>query len=116
MWAGRISIYLNIICDQFPVSGIFQADGNLDYKRLLNGSYLFNFRAIFSLANKRIPPCSENSTDRKSAFRPTKHAASRHGAPSLTSHPKENEVDWFVRPPICHPSGVWLYATELNFR
>ena len=32
-------------------------------------------------------------------FRPTVHAASRHGTPSLTSLPKDDEVSCEVRPP-----------------
>ena len=53
---------------QFPVSGIFRAGGILDNKKLLSRNYPFNFRATFSLANKRISDCSENSSDWKSAL------------------------------------------------
>ena len=35
----------------------------------------------------------------ESYFRPTVHAASRHGTPSLTSLPKDGEVSCEVRPP-----------------
>ena len=35
----------------------------------------------------------------ESKFRPTVHAASRHGTPSLTSLPKDGEVSCEVRPP-----------------
>ena len=35
----------------------------------------------------------------KSQVRPTKHAASSHKAPSLTSLPKDDEVSCEVRPP-----------------
>ena len=54
---------------QFPVSGIFRAGGILDNKMLLNRNNLFNFRATFSLVNKRISARSENSTDWKLALR-----------------------------------------------
>ena len=53
---------------QFPVSGIFRAGGILDNKKSLRRNYPFNFRAKFSLANKRISARSENSTDWKSAL------------------------------------------------
>ena len=40
----------------------------------------------------------------ESSFRPTVHAAPRHGAPSLTSLPKDDEVSCEVRPPeVTHP-------------
>ena len=35
----------------------------------------------------------------ESKFKPTVHAASRHGTPSLTSLPKDDEVSCEVRPP-----------------
>ena len=55
---------------QFPVSGIVRAGGILDNKKLLSRNYPFNFRATFSLANKKISARSENSTNWKSALRP----------------------------------------------
>ena len=67
----RISTFqeFNVVSKgQFPVSGIFRAGRILDNKKLLSSNYLFNFRATFSLANKRISASSENSTDWKSAL------------------------------------------------
>ena len=55
---------------QFPVSGISRAGGILDNEMLLSRNNLFNFRATFSLVNKRISARSENSTDWKLALRP----------------------------------------------
>ena len=56
---------------QFPVSGISRAGGILDNEMLLSRSNLFNFRATFSLVNKRISARSENSTDWKLALTDT---------------------------------------------
>ena len=47
-------------------------------------------------------------------IRPTEHATSRHGTPSLTSLSKDNEVSYEVRP-RGYPSRAWPHSTKLNF-
>ena len=54
---------------QSPVSRNFRAGGILDNKILLSHKNLFNFRATFSLVNKRTFARSQNSTDWKLAFK-----------------------------------------------
>ena len=68
---------------QFPVSGISRAGGILDNEMLLSRNNLFNFRATFSLVNKRISARSENSTDWKLALMPEPYSGERNFAENL---------------------------------
>ena len=89
-WLIELSTFFRLVeiryKGQFPVSGIFRAGGILDNKKLLSRNYPFNFRATFSLSNKRISARSENSTDWKSALRVKKKLRNflRKAYPMLT--------------------------------
>ena len=76
---------------QFPVSGIFRAGGISDNKMSLSRNNLLNFRATFSLVNKRISARSENSTDWKLALRDGQSKAGK--LLNLTGH-IESEKPW----------------------